>query len=1067
MKFVTLADIHWRGLTRHEEYTKVFNELFRQLREEIKPDYIVGLGDYFHSKLQNITPEVIDKITWMFDELAKIAPVYAILGNHDGNLTNKDRLNTISPIVAAMNNPRITLFKNSGNHIIEGTNVNLCVLSCLDEPGWNHVETDDDLINIALFHGPVEGCLTDEDWVVKDNTNPLSMFEKYDFAFLGDIHKFQYLAERKCNTGELKPWIGYGGSCTQQNYGESTVKGYLVWDIKSVDDWDVEFIQVPNDHQFITVNWQGDVQSTVAEALSVGAGTLVNKRIRISSNQTVFHLQMKELYDELKGGTYKASEVVFKADKKNEYNKTDISKKKSTLSLRNGPDSLCALYEAFIHDTAIPLSGEQIKQAQDYIREALEKVKINEDESARDIVWSIKDLEFSNLYRFGEGNRIKFSNLSGITGIFSPNRTGKSSVIGSLMFGLFNTTDRGPVKSAYVINKSKGAGSVKVTINVSGVDYVIERSAQKTVKRGGRFDEEKAATKLTLSRANEAGNYEEIVCETGESRTDTDKAIRKLIGTSQDFLLTALSPQGGMNKFIDEGATQRKSILNRFLDLDIFEKLFAMAKEEFSGYNARTTKFRNMNWTEARSKYETEISSCNNNITELQAELEKNKTEQSQLRIWLQQHGLEKQTELRQTISTTKKSIADLEKTISALETGCKTNKQTCSDLDIQIKADEAALKEQGSLNNLEQKQAEFQKLGDEYTALKNKLSNAEQKLESQEKSIKKLDLVPCGTTFPGCHYIKDSIMDKAEFHDQRSLVEKILKSYKDIKKEFEDIQQQKIEESICVYTQTQQRIEQSQLKLDLLKSITETNENHLRSFKQQLKTDRSQHDSLLLELDKQDDLGTKEDAEKNLETVIKTLENKLQRLYQTLGAASNKLESLIKESKEAEEIIEEQKVYDSVMQAFSKNGIPAYVLKNQLPQINAELDAILAGSVPFRIFLETEAEINALDIFIEDKNSRRVIEVASGMEKMIASLAIRVALISLSSLPKPDIFIMDEGLTALDDANLGNVLELLQSIKSRFKSILIISHVEEIKEAANTILSIYDNGTESSIYVC
>jgi DNA repair exonuclease SbcCD ATPase subunit len=85
-------------------------------------------------------------------------------------------------------------------------------------------------------------------------------------------------------------------------------------------------------------------------------------------------------------------------------------------------------------------------------------------------------------------------------------------------------------------------------------------------------------------------------------------------------------------------------------------------------------------------------------------------------------------------------------------------------------------------------------------------------------------------------------------------------------------------------------------------------------------------------------------------------------------------------------------------------------------------------------------------------------------MEKMIASLAIRVALISLSSLPKPDIFIIDEGWGVLDANNVGKVLELLQSIKTRFKSMIVISHIDAVKEVANSMITIYDNGNESSV---
>jgi exonuclease SbcC len=193
-------------------------------------------------------------------------------------------------------------------------------------------------------------------------------------------------------------------------------------------------------------------------------------------------------------------------------------------------------------------------------------------------------------------------------------------------------------------------------------------------------------------------------------------------------------------------------------------------------------------------------------------------------------------------------------------------------------------------------------------------------------------------------------------------------------------------------------------------------------------------------------------------------MESKLQQLYVKLGGYTNKLEQLAKEATEAARIVEEQKVYDSIVQAFSKNGIPAYVLKNKLPEINAELNNILAGIVSFRIFLETEVGSNTLDVFIEDKDSRRVIELASGMEKMIASLAIRVALISLSSLPKPDIFIIDEGWGVLDANNVGKVLELIQSIKTRFKSMVIISHIDAVKEVADNMITICDNGTESNV---
>ena len=56
-KLAFVSDIHWRGITRHEEYTQAFTELYRQLREEVKPDYILCGGDIFHTKTMGITPK--------------------------------------------------------------------------------------------------------------------------------------------------------------------------------------------------------------------------------------------------------------------------------------------------------------------------------------------------------------------------------------------------------------------------------------------------------------------------------------------------------------------------------------------------------------------------------------------------------------------------------------------------------------------------------------------------------------------------------------------------------------------------------------------------------------------------------------------------------------------------------------------------------------------------------------------------------------------------------------------------------------------------------------------------
>ena len=82
-----------------------------------------------------------------------------------------------------------------------------------------------------------------------------------------------------------------------------------------------------------------------------------------------------------------------------------------------------------------------------------------------------------------------------------------------------------------------------------------------------------------------------------------------------------------------------------------------------------------------------------------------------------------------------------------------------------------------------------------------------------------------------------------------------------------------------------------------------------------------------------------------------------------------------------------------------------------------------------------------------------------SGAEKTIAAMAIRLAMLSVSNLPKGDIFILDEPGTALDEENMEGFARMLNMIKSHFKTVLLISHLEALKDCVDTQISIEQKG--------
>ena len=137
-------------------------------------------------------------------------------------------------------------------------------------------------------------------------------------------------------------------------------------------------------------------------------------------------------------------------------------------------------------------------------------------------------------------------------------------------------------------------------------------------------------------------------------------------------------------------------------------------------------------------------------------------------------------------------------------------------------------------------------------------------------------------------------------------------------------------------------------------------------------------------------------------------------------------------------------------------------MMAKQLPAINAELAKILSDVTGFTIELEVD-ERNT-DIYINYGDTRRPVECASGMEKMVSSMALRVAMSNVSSLSKSDMFVVDEGFGALDPQNIESVISLLHRLKRYYRLILVISHVEVVKDSVDDVIVITREGMDSKV---
>lgn len=373
---------------------------------------------------------------------------------------------------------------------------------------------------------------------------------------------------------------------------------------------------------------------------------------------------------------------------------------------------------------------------------------------------------------------------------------------------------------------------------------------------------------------------------------------------------------------------------------------------------------------------------------------------------------------------------------------------------------------QQNSLDKIENDLSAIKETQQLIKHFKQKYEHEMEMLKIHERSLKLLDEVPCGDEFPTCKFIKDAHTSKHKLQEQKETTTQTLLELNSVTEKLQQFDVSAIQQLHSKFTNATSR----QKDIELLLSKHDTIFHKLTSEKLQLETDISTAEIRLKSLEEalKNDDNIENVQIKNAIQVAKTNRTKLEEKQLVLMHERGNIESKIETYKERLskklKLLEELKVYDLLLTAFSKSGIPANILKQQLPLINVELSKILSGFFDFTIELEVNDDNDDLDVYINYGDSKRIIELCSGMEKMIANLAIRVALINVSSLPKTDIFVIDEGFGNLDESSVEACNRLLMSLKNYFKTILFITHVDGVKDVADQLLEIIKVEKDSKV---
>jgi exonuclease SbcC len=180
---------------------------------------------------------------------------------------------------------------------------------------------------------------------------------------------------------------------------------------------------------------------------------------------------------------------------------------------------------------------------------------------------------------------------------------------------------------------------------------------------------------------------------------------------------------------------------------------------------------------------------------------------------------------------------------------------------------------------------------------------------------------------------------------------------------------------------------------------------------------------------------------------------------------------------KQLSQATKEEKIYKDLAQAFGKRGIQALLIESALPEIEAEANDLLSRMTDNRMHIKIETQretkagnvVETLDIKISDELGTRNYEMFSGGEAFRISFAIRIALSKLlarrAGAPLPTL-VIDEGFGTQDSVGIEKLKEAINSIQKDFDKILVITHIEELRDAFPTRINVIKTTNGSTLEV-
>lgn len=668
--------------------------------------------------------------------------------------------------------------------------------------------------------------------------------------------------------------------------------------------------------------------------------------------------------------------------------------------------------------------------------------------------YTIKWVKWSNFLSYGPDNYFDFTTLNGLVLLNGEpaNKSGKSTFAYDLLhFLLFGKTNTNKAKNLSELfnNYLPETRTINVEgcINIDGDDFIIRR----TLTRPAQGKKTKTVTnKVEYYKLAEDGS-EEMLPEDNQqeaSTTATSKIIKEALGNESDFDLIISANAKDLDNIISLTETEKGRLLSRWIGLSVIEDKDVKAREKWNKEISvgRFSDMYNQSQLESDIELLTKTNEENNNEIKNMNE----KIEGYDKTISEQQKNRDLLLSSKQTIDSSllKIDATTLQASINNLiEVGKRKNGE--------LGLLEERLKEMGEVSYSED---EYKKMKTENERLINDMAEIRTTINGLKKINATLEKA---AICPTCHRKLDNIDNSAEIAMNLKEIENHTSNGIAMKKRSDELSSAMaaIEElRIKSNKKTQLELKIAALKMEI-------------SNKREEYKDKSQ---MLKEIQKNKDAITKNNEIDANINVITTNINVTENLKRSAISTINSLERDVVRNNEnislkksyLLKIAEERKTeryWKLYLQMIGKDGISKMVLRNTLPIINSELNRLLGDVTDFNVEVVMN-EKNDVDFLLIRNDTITRLSAASGLEKTQSALALRVVLGKMSKLSRPPFILLDEVLGTVASENYDDMKKLYNKISEYFSFILHITHINEIADWHDSIITVKKVDNISSI---